>query len=228
MPNQILRLMVLAMPLLLSSRAGAAAPPTPASAVASPASTIAARGNGHGAPACQACHGADGTGQPGSAFPRLAGLDAHYLQSQLDAYADGTRANPVMQPIAKALSADERAAMAAYFAKLPMRATTPGTVPASDTPGARLALNGRWARQVPACVQCHGPGGVGVGANFPPLAAQPAAYLSAQLHAWKQGTRRNDPLQLMQHISSALSDADVDAVSAWFAAQPALVAETSR
>jgi cytochrome c553 len=226
MPGRILRLLLLAMPMLLSSRAGAAAPP--ASTPASAASTIVAQGNGRGAPACQSCHGTDGMGQPGSAFPRLAGLDAHYLQAQLDAYAAGTRANPVMQPIAKALTADERIAMAAYFAQMPVHGAKAGAGPADDAAGARLALNGRWAQQVPACVQCHGPGGVGVGANFPPLAAQPAAYLSAQLHAWKQGTRKNDPLQLMQHISSALSDADIEAVSAWFAAQPALLPESPR
>jgi cytochrome c553 len=192
-------------------------------------SVLAAQGNGRGAVACQGCHGADGMGQAGSAFPRLAGLDAHYLQAQLDAFANGTRANPVMQPIARALDADERAAIAAYYAQLPTkRAAVQGKPAVADGPGARLALQGRWSQQVPGCVQCHGPGGVGVGANFPPLVAQPAPYLSAQLHAWKQGTRKNDPLQLMQHISSALSDADIAAVSAWFAAQPARLPERAR
>ncbi|WP_166208601.1 c-type cytochrome [Cognatiluteimonas telluris] len=198
-------------------------------AAATAPSAIAAQGNGHGAMACQGCHGADGRGQAGSAFPRLAGLDAHYLQAQLDAFASGTRDNPVMQPIAKALDDDERAEIAMYYAQLPTGAgAVPGKAGAGDAPGARLALQGRWSQQVPGCVQCHGPGGVGVGSGFPPLAGQPAAYLSAQLHAWKQGTRRNDPLQLMQHISSALSDADIQAVSAWFAAQPARLPETAR
>jgi cytochrome c553 len=32
----------------------------------------------------------------------------------------------------------------------------------------------------------------------------------------------------MQHISSALSDADIAAVSAWFAAQPARLPERAR
>ena len=86
--------------------------------------------------------------------------------------------------------------------------------------GAVLATRGRWDQQVPACVQCHGPAGVGVGAHFPPLAGQPAAYIEAQLKAWQQGTRHNDSLQLMQHLSSALSAQDVHDVAAWFAAQP--------
>ena len=53
-----------------------------------------------------------------------------------------------------------------------------------------------------------------------PLAGQPATYIAAQLQAWQKGTRHNDPLQLMQHLSRALTKQDIQAVSAWFAAQP--------
>jgi cytochrome c553 len=45
-------------------------------------------------------------------------------------------------------------------------------------------------------------------------------YIEAQLKAWKRGTRHNDPLDLMQHVSSALSDGDISAVAAWYAARP--------
>ncbi|HEY1589314.1 MAG TPA: c-type cytochrome, partial [Rhodanobacter sp.] len=90
----------------------------------------------------------------------------------------------------------------------------------ADSVGSVLAMRGRWDKQVPACGQCHGPAGVGVGAHFPPLAGQPAAYIEAQLKAWQQGTRHNDPLQLMQHLSAALDAQDIEAVAAWFAAQP--------
>ena len=59
-----------------------------------------------------------------------------------------------------------------------------------------------------------------MGEHFPPLAGQPDVYIRNQLKAWKQGTRHNDPLDLMKHLSAALSDNDIDEVSAWFAAQP--------
>ena len=85
---------------------------------------------------------------------------------------------------------------------------------------ARLATRGDWSRALPACVQCHGPGGVGVGANFPPLAGQSAAYITSQLRAWQRGVRRNDPLQLMQHVARQLSPQEIQAVAGWFAAQP--------
>ena len=187
------------------------------------AAAITTQGNGKGAAPCMACHGVDGGGQASAGNPRLAGLDAAYLQKQLDDFASGTRMSSVMQATATALSEDERAALATYYSKLSVppaliKPTTP--MPATDSVGAELATRGRWDQQVPACVQCHGPAGVGVGAHFPPLAGQPAAYIEAQLKAWQQGTRHNDPLQLMQHLSSALSAQEISDVADWFAAQP--------
>ncbi|MBO4969137.1 MAG: c-type cytochrome, partial [Pseudomonas sp.] len=83
-------------------------------------------------------------------------------------------------------------------------------------PGEKLALRGAWERQIPECVSCHGPGGVGVGSAFPPLANQPALYLTAQLNAWRDGTRRNDPNDLMGHIAKAMSEDEIKAVADYF------------
>lgn len=187
------------------------------------AAAIARQGNGKGAAPCMACHGDDGGGQAAAGNPRLAGLDAAYLQKQLEDFASGARVNPVMQPTANALDADERHALADYYSKLPLPPTLAkpeAALPPADSVGAMLASRGDWGRGVPGCVQCHGPGGIGVGAHFPPLAGQPAAYIAAQLKAWQNGSRHNDPLQLMQHLSAALSASDIEAVAGWFAAQP--------
>jgi len=215
--RRLLALAVVAMP----------AVPWPAQAI--DAAAIARQGNGKGAAPCIACHGVDGAGQAQAGNPRLAGLDAAYLQKQLDDFASGARASAVMRPTAGALSADERHALAVYYSRLPLPrslARPAAPVPPADGLGARLATRGDWDRDVPGCVQCHGPGGVGVGAHFPPLAGQPAAYIAAQLRAWQQGTRHNDPLQLMQHLSAALNAQDIQAVSVWFAAQPLPAAGT--
>lgn len=177
---------------------------------------------GNGQAACASCHGPDGGGQ--ASFPRLAGLDASYLQNQLDSFASGTRLNPVMEPVAKALTPEDRAAMAAYYAKLPVPAALVGRAPspADDrSPGARLVREGAWNRGVPACEQCHARGGSGVGSAFPPITGQPAGYISAQLNAWKAGSRKNDPLQLMRTVSKKLTADEVTAVSEWLARQPA-------
>jgi cytochrome c553 len=83
--------------------------------------------------------------------------------------------------------------------------------------GASLATRGRWADELPACAQCHGPAGSGVGANFPPLAGQPAAYIAQQLKAWQDGSRPAGPLGLMQAVARKLKPADVQAVSDYYA-----------
>lgn len=197
---------------------------------ATDAATIAAQGNDQGAAPCQSCHGVDGGGQASGGFPRLAGLNAAYLRRQLDALASGSRQSPVMRVMATALSGDERQAMADYYSKLPAPAAATAAKPsaAADALARQLALRGRWSAQVPACEQCHGPGGAGVGEHFPPLVGQPASYLAAQLKAFQQGTRHNDPLGLMQHLSKALDEKDIQAVSEWFAAQPLQQEEATR
>ncbi|WP_333678494.1 c-type cytochrome [Dyella sp.] len=192
--------------------------------------TLARQGNGHGVAPCMACHAADGGGQAAAGFPRLAGLPQAYLRKQLNDFANGSRVNATMQPVASGLTNVERDAVAAYYAKLPVPSTT---LPAAASNGnaqlaQTLATRGRWSKGMPACEQCHGPGGMGVGDHFPPLAGQSALYLSNQLHAWQQGARRNDPLQLMQTVAGKLSEADIAAISAWYAVQPATLTKESQ
>ncbi|MFO2464315.1 cytochrome c4 [Pseudomonas sp. 15FMM2] len=171
-----------------------------------------------GATACMACHGADGLGLAAAGFPRLAGLPAGYLSKQLQDFRDGTRTNPVMQPLAKALTDEEIAAVTQVLAAMPV----PGAVTAfrsalPGSPAQKLALQGAWDRQIPACVSCHGPAGVGVGDAFPPLAGQSAAYLAGQLSAWQSGARRNDPNDLMGHIAKSLTPEEIQGVASYFA-----------
>lgn len=192
--------------------------------------TIARDGTDGGAPACASCHGAVGEGNAEAGFPHLGGLAAGYLEHELDGFADGSRENEIMGPIAQALKPDERAAVAAYYADLPAPKETASQAP-DETALARgrtLADVGAWTRGLAACGQCHGPAGEGVGAAFPALAGQPASYLAAQLVAWKDGTRRNDPLRLMAGLSGKLSGAEVAAVSAYYASLPAAHARGAR
>lgn len=187
------------------------------------------------APACQTCHGAAGEGIAQAGFPRLAGLGAPYMQRQLAAFADGTRVSAVMMPIARGLSVADRAEVSAYYASLPAPAapaaalptvspSAPAAVPASASIGATLATRGRWADNLPACEQCHGPGGRGVGPDFPPLAGQSATYLTNQLTAWKTGARPPGPLGLMAVVAKKLSEAEARAVADHYASLPAKAA----
>ncbi|MDE1011910.1 MAG: c-type cytochrome [Paraburkholderia fungorum] len=192
--------------------------------------TIAMHGTATGVAACISCHGAKGEGNAAAGFPRLAGISAVYLAAQLTAFADGSRQNPIMQPMAKLLSANERDAVAQYFAGLP----PPTSIKADDSESARpsdvgawIATRGRWDVGLPACVQCHGPGGIGVGATFPPLAGQPASYIASQLNGWKSGTRPPGPMALMPAVASKLSSTDITAVAAYYGAADAPAEGTS-
>jgi cytochrome c553 len=186
-----------------------------------PAATIVRQGNGHGAPACVACHGPALQGMAAMLSPRLAGQGAAYVVAQLDAFASGTRQNATMKPVASALSPAEREALGAYLAGLaPVAQAESAAAPASSAVlklGERLATQGDWSAGLPSCDRCHGPGGVGVGDAFPPLAGQTAAYLASQFDAWKRNTRPPGPLGLMAAIASRMTDADVAAVAAYYA-----------
>jgi cytochrome c553 len=169
--------------------------------------TIATQGTAKGVAACISCHGAKGEGNAAAGFPRLAGVNASYLSGQLSAFA-------------KLLSANGRSAVALYFSSLPppagIKTNDSAAIKPSDT-GAWIATRGRWDQGLPACAQCHGPGGIGVGVAFPPLAGQPAAYIESQLHGWKKGVRPPGPMALMPVIVSKLSDTDISAVAAYYA-----------
>lgn len=178
---------------------------------------IATAGVASAVPACASCHGAHGEGS--AAFPHLAGTGVDYLREQLESFASGTRKNPVMQPIAQALSPQQRDQVAAYYASLRGLTVAADKEPRSPSDlGPWLATRGRWSDGLPACSQCHGPGGQGVGTRFPPLAGQSAAYIAAQLKAWKTGDRPPGPLSLMHSIARKLNDADVKAVSDYYSA----------
>jgi cytochrome c553 len=68
-------------------------------------------------PACAGCHGAAGAGIP-SQYPRLAGQYADLTFAWLKAFANGSRANPVMAGIASRMSEADMKAVSEYAAGL--------------------------------------------------------------------------------------------------------------
>jgi cytochrome c553 len=72
-------------------------------------------GPGGAGTACFSCHGLQGQGDAGGAFPRLAGLDTHYFARQMNDYVSGARSNAVMTPIAQQLSPADRQSVAFYY-----------------------------------------------------------------------------------------------------------------
>lgn len=178
---------------------------------------IALSGGASGAAnACFTCHGLDGAGN-GAGAPRLAGLGFGYLNRQMDDYAAGRRQHAEMEYIARRLSAQDRQRVAAFHAAMPAPDVA---APAGPIPPSPLYRSGDPARALASCASCHGARGEGVGPGNPPLAGQPAAYLEAQLHAWRLGERRGDAENVMQRISRRLTPEDIRSVAAHAAALP--------
>lgn len=170
-------------------------------------------GDGGQANACFSCHGLDGAGD-GVSVPRLAGLDAGYLQKQLADYAVQTRSDPVMSPVARWLDDDEQHAVAIWYAAMPDPAAAPSAPPPA------IWRNGAPERGVAACSSCHGADGQGLGAGNPAVHGQPAAYTLDQLRRWKRGERRNDPLGVMADAVAGLTDAEMRTIAAWLETAP--------
>ncbi|SDC01099.1 c-type cytochrome [Ruegeria marina] len=148
-------------------------------------------------PKCRTCHGADGIAKLMIA-PNIAGEPASYLGAQLQAYRDGTRQNEMMSVIAKTLSDQDIADIAAWFTE-----QTPVSTLSAD-PGDAPAI----------CTACHGADGIAVGEGVPHLAGDSEMYLTAQLQAFRDGTRGGD---VMPGIAAGLSDEDIKVMARWYA-----------
>lgn len=176
---------------------------------------------------CIACHQANGGGMSipgGESWPRLAGQDRDYLVAQLKAFKDGTRDNISMKPFSMMLNDDQMMDVAIYFESLPFPDTINVTVNADEAlleHGQKLVEHGDWDRYIVSCQSCHGPGSQGVGHFFPNIAGQHEGYIAAQLKHWQDGSRKNDPQDLMGSIARRMNDRDIQAVSAWLAKQEA-------
>ncbi len=115
---------------------------------------------------CAGCHGVDGN-SPSPSFPKLAGQTPEYLMKQLKDFKSGARKDPVMSGMAAALSDEDMANLAAYYAQ---QKITPGSAAASAEVvkmGARLYRGGNAKFGVSACMSCHGPSGHGIPPRVP-------------------------------------------------------------
>jgi cytochrome c553 len=162
---------------------------------------------------CAACHGADGN-SANPDWPSLAGQHPEYLVSQLVAFKEGTRQNPLMTPQAAGLSRQDMEDLAAYYSSQQL---APKEAEAALVDyGKRLYRGGDTDRNVPACIACHGAAGQGNPlAKFPVIAGQHAAYAAAALRAFASGERRSDPNQIMRNIAANMTEADIVAVSSY-------------
>jgi cytochrome c553 len=173
--------------------------------------------------ACAACHGRQGEGTKNDYFPRLAGKPAGYLMNQLVAFRDGRRRYPPMNYLLEYIPDPYLQKMADYFAALrppPVPQAVAEVSSAVLARGRSLVGEGDQARGVPACFGCHGPKLTGMEPAIPGLVGLHASYISAQLGAWRYGTRTAPAPDCMQLVAASLTESDVTAVAAWLASLP--------
>ena len=169
---------------------------------------------------CAACHAGDGN-STAPANPKIAGQIPEYLHKQLvdfkaQAGKKPARENAVMLGMVANLSDADMKALAAFYAgqKLkPAAASDKGLA----TLGQKLWRGGNAASGVPACAGCHGPAGAGMPAQYPRLAGQYAEYIVAQLKAFKEGGRANDPNGMMRGVTARMTEREIRAVAEYAA-----------
>lgn len=143
--------------------------------------------------ACTPCHGDDGEGNRQYGAPAIAGLDAWYLQTQLEHFRTGSRgAHPDdaaglrMRPMVQTLRSDEDLRSVAEYVASLEHAPSPAVLTGGDA--------ARGVEIYATCATCHGPEGAGNEAlGAPRLAGANDWYLMTQLTNFRAGIRGADP-----------------------------------
>ncbi len=147
---------------------------------------------------CRTCHGLTGLAEIPVA-PNIGGEPQDYLAGQLRAFRSGARENEMMSVVASSLSDQQIADVTAWYA--------------AQVPTATLDADAAEAPEL--CAGCHGADGIAVVEGAPNLAGEPNIYIETQLKAFRSGRRENE---VMSPIAADLSDAEIRAVSDWYAA----------
>jgi cytochrome c553 len=179
-----------------------------------------ARGKEIASTVCAACHNADGNSIQ-AANPKLAGQHADYLFKQMKEFkaAEGkqpVRVNAVMNGMIAPYTEAQMRDLAAWFAvqtQIGEQARHRETIEA----GQKLYRAGDMAKGLPACAACHGPAGAGIPAQYPRIGGQFAEYIEAQLKAFRDESRSNDPNNMMRMVAIKMTDKEIKAVSDYIA-----------
>lgn len=170
---------------------------------------------------CIECHGIDGhgAGHANSAegkFAKLAGQHPAYILKQIQDFRSGARKHDQMAIMARSVSDEDVRDIAAYFASQPRMNGEGG---AQHELGRKLFEGGDPGRGLPACASCHGTAGKGLAGQVevPIVGGQEWRYLDKQLRDWRAGERRNSADGVMNKVTSALSDQEIEALANYLA-----------
>jgi cytochrome c553 len=169
---------------------------------------------------CAACHAADGN-SIAPANPKIAGQIPEYLHKQLvdfkpQAGKKPARESPIMMGMVANLSEADMKSLAAFYAGQTLKPAAAADKNLAAL-GQKIWRGGNSASGVPACAGCHGPAGAGIPAQYPRIAGQYAEYIAAQLKAFKEGARANDPNGMMRGVTARMTDREIRAVAEYAA-----------
>ncbi|HEX6734717.1 MAG TPA: c-type cytochrome [Azonexus sp.] len=155
---------------------------------------------------CAACHGDNGQGGKKGEYPRIAGQQVRYIESQLKNFRAKTRINIPMFPYTqeRELSDEDIKDIAAYLAGVELSTKMPTFTGNEDAltkllmvdrvmiiPRAEGDADKGGAIYQKQCAACHGKAGKGRG-MFPMLVGQYTPYLKRQIDLYLKGDRPHD------------------------------------
>jgi cytochrome c553 len=156
---------------------------------------------------CATCHGEQGT-PINHTTPVIWGQNEGYLYLQLRDFKSGARKNALMNPIAAQLEKADQLALAAYFSKQKWPNLQQPAAPNDVATKAQSAISSV------GCIGCHLDHFQGDGTTAR-LAGQWQEYLHAQMLAFRDGSRGNNPG--MSDLMKATSTDDIAALSQYLA-----------
>ncbi|TYP91119.1 MULTISPECIES: c-type cytochrome [Nitrosomonas] len=174
--------------------------------------------------ACITCHGPEDKKGRDVYYPRIAGKPEGYLFNQLRNFRDGRRHYQPMAWLLKGLPDQYLRDMAAYFASLKQIFPPPEPMSSASADielARKLIFQGDPAREIPACVECHGKDLMGTAPFIPGLLGLPRIYIIAQFGSWQNGgMMRGQTSDCMSEIAKQLTTAEANVIATWLAAQP--------
>ncbi|MCB1722258.1 MAG: c-type cytochrome [Chromatiaceae bacterium] len=160
---------------------------------------------------CFGCHGPEGISAAGS-MPNIAGLNFRYFYAAMQAFRKDRRNGTIMGRIAKGYRTSQLQRMALYFGNRPWTGTRGEFDPEMAQRGSELHAQ--------YCEKCHKQNGRFQDRETPPLAGQAKGYLLHQMSDYRIAATVMPQPPLMQERLEKLSDADLRALSEFYASNP--------
>ena len=157
---------------------------------------------------CAKCHGDTGISDEDDT-PSIAGQTRSYQFKQLVDYKSGVRDERTMTKVARKLTPENMADLAAFFA-----GQAPEQPPEREAP--KLATHGDKGRLLLSCDVCHGQGGIGYGMESPVLRGQRVQYFIDTMTAFREGERENDAYGRMRFIASQLTEDEITELAVYY------------